>query len=83
VADVGAVVDATQRLAGVLAAWHRGDADGAAALMNSFADDRALAGGALLLADLALRLYSDQSGQSMQDCVQELSAHLDLARRAS
>ena len=71
------MVDAAQRAAGVLAARHRGDADGVRTLMASFHDEAALAGGALLLADLALGMLRERSGQSMDECVQHLSVHLE------
>jgi Fe-Mn family superoxide dismutase len=71
------MVDAAQRAAGVLAARHRGDADGVRTLMASFHDEAALAGGALLLADLALGMLRERSGQSMDECVQHLSVRLE------
>jgi len=73
------IADAAQRAAGLLAARHRGDAEGVRTLWGSFTDDRALAGGSLLLADLALRLVCEQSGESMEQCVQRLSARLGAA----
>ena len=69
------MVDAAQRAAGVLAARHRGDTAGVRTLMTTFPDEAALAGGALLLADLALGMLRARSGQSMDECVQHLSVH--------
>lgn len=74
--QLGDVADSAQRVAGVLAARHRGDPEGVHALLETFVDDRALAGGSLLLADLALRLVCEQSGESIEQCVQRLTARL-------
>lgn len=73
------VANAAQRAAGVLAARHRGDPEGVRTLLGSFADERALAGGSLLLADLALRLVCEQTGESVEQCVQRLTARLGAA----
>lgn len=48
--DLAHLVGADQRVAGVIAARHRNDPEGVALLMSTFPNDRALAGGALLLA---------------------------------
>ncbi|SDS08007.1 hypothetical protein [Actinopolymorpha singaporensis] len=77
--DLAGLVDAAQRAAGVLAARHRHDPEGVAALMNTFPNDRALAGGSLLLAEIALGLYRQQTGQSMDECVHELATQLENA----
>ncbi|MDQ3152963.1 MAG: hypothetical protein M3R63_15055 [Actinomycetota bacterium] len=71
------MVDAAQRAAGVLAARHRDDAEGVAALMGTFPDDAALAGGSLLVADLALGLLREESGRTMDECVQHLALRLE------
>lgn len=71
------LVDAAQRAAGVLAARRRGDAEGVSALMATFPDDAALAGGSLLLADLALGLLCEQSGRTMAESVQHLALRLE------
>lgn len=68
--------EAAQQAAAVLAARHRGDPAGVAALMGSFASDRAMAGGLLLLADLTLRLYGEQRKLSTEQCLQELCLQL-------
>lgn len=73
------LADAAQRVAGILAARHRGDPEGVAALMGTFPDDRALAGGSLLLAQLLLQLYGEQTQQTVDECVQELNANLARA----
>lgn len=70
------LAEAAQRAAGVLAARHRGDAGGVAALMDGFGSDRALAGGFLLLAELTLGLYGREAGRSAESCLQELCLHL-------
>jgi hypothetical protein len=73
------VVDAAQRVAGVLAARHRGDNRDAAELLTSFESSEAMAEGALLLADLCLALYRDQTGESMDDCVRDLCLQMEAA----
>ncbi|GAA0917649.1 superoxide dismutase [Virgisporangium aurantiacum] len=70
---------AAQRAAGVIAARHRGDLDGAEALLASFPDDAARARGFCLLAELALALVRAQTGQTMDDLVRELSLHMAAA----
>ncbi|MBE1603668.1 superoxide dismutase [Actinopolymorpha pittospori] len=77
--DLAELVDAAQRVAGVLAARHRHDPEGVATLMGTFPNDRALAGGSLLLAEIALGLYRRETGQSMDDCVRELTTQLENA----
>jgi hypothetical protein len=71
--------DAAQRVAGLLAAQHRGDTAGTAELLRSFPDEGALAGGALLLADLLLGLYAEQTGQDRTTCTQELVVQIERA----
>lgn len=78
-AETADLADAAQRVAGILAARHRGDPDGVAALMGTFPNDRALAGGSLLLAQLLLRLYGEQTHQTVDQCVQELNTSLARA----
>lgn len=78
-ADAADLADAAQRVAGILAARHRGDPDGVAALMGTFPNDRALAGGSLLLAQLLLQLYGEQTQQSVDECVRELNTSLARA----
>lgn len=77
--ELAAVVDAAQRAAGVLAARHRGDASGAQDLMTSFEDDRTLASGALLLAELSVGLYSRESGEDVEACLGELAVSMEQA----
>lgn len=79
--ELSDLAEAAQRVAGILAARHRGDPDGVAALMGTFPNDRALAGGSLLLAQLLLGLYREHTGQSVEQCVQELNT--TLARTAT
>lgn len=78
-AELRPVVDAAQRVAGVLAARRRGDAAGASSLMRSFVDERELAGGALLLAEITLGLYGEETGRDVDACVRELSLQLEQA----
>ena len=73
------VVDAAQRVAGIVAARGRGDADGARELMLSFDDERQLAGGALLVAELSLGLLQRQTGESLEECVHDLCVEMESA----
>ncbi|MET8907552.1 superoxide dismutase [Micromonospora sp. NPDC004551] len=70
---VPVAADLVQRAAGVIAARHRGDLAGAEELLASFASEQARTLGFYLLADLALGLVCQQSGQSLDDLVQELT----------
>lgn len=76
------MVDAAQRAAGVLAARARGDHEGASSLMASFEDPMTLAGGSMLLAELALGLYERGSGISRETCLAELTLRLEASVRA-
>jgi hypothetical protein len=67
---------AAQRAAGVLAAKSRGDSAGVARLMGTFPSDPAMAGGFLLLAELTLGLYREQTRRSVEECVHELCLQL-------
>ncbi|WP_329109475.1 superoxide dismutase [Micromonospora sp. NBC_01699] len=71
-----AASEAVQRAAGAIAARHRGDLDGAEALLAAFPSEQAKTLGFYLLAELALGLVRAQSGQSMDELIQELSLHL-------
>lgn len=71
--------DAARRAAGIIAARHRGDLDGAEALLASFPDDAARSSGFCLLAELALTIVRTQSGQTMDELIQELSLHMAAA----
>ncbi|MFI6132759.1 superoxide dismutase [Micromonospora sp. NPDC051141] len=68
-----AAAELVQRAAGVIAAKHRGDLDGAEELLAAFPGERARTLGFYLLADLALGLVRAGSGQSMDDLMRELS----------
>ncbi|MEV0326831.1 superoxide dismutase [Micromonospora echinospora] len=68
-----AAAELVQRAAGVIAAKHRGDLDGAEKLLSAFGSEQAKTLGFYLLADLSLGLLRAQSGQSMDDLVRELS----------
>lgn len=78
-AEAADLADAAQRVAGILAARHRGDPDGVAALMGTFPNDRALAGDCLLLAQLLLGLYGEQTRQTIEECVRDLNTSLARA----
>jgi hypothetical protein len=73
------VVAAAQRVAGILAARGRGDVAGARELMSSFADERELAGGALLVAELSLGLLHRHTGESLDECVRDLCVEMENA----
>ncbi|RNL64901.1 hypothetical protein EFK50_02650 [Nocardioides marmoriginsengisoli] len=81
-AELQHVVDAGQRAAGVLAARARGDRAGAGELLQTFADDRELATGALLVAELTLGLYGAETGRDVESCVRELNLQLEQALAA-
>ncbi|PRY19080.1 superoxide dismutase [Pseudosporangium ferrugineum] len=68
----GPAILAAQQAAGVVAAKHRGDFAGAENLLAAMGDERTQARGFCLLAELALALVRTQTGQSMDDLVQEL-----------
>lgn len=76
------MVDAAQRAAGVLAARARGDHAGASELMASFPDATTLAGGSMLVAELALGLYERESGNDRETCLRELALRLEAAASA-
>ncbi|MFJ6199173.1 superoxide dismutase [Micromonospora sp. NPDC092111] len=69
----GPVFVAVQQAAGVIAAKHRGDLAGAEELLAAIGDPAAQARGFCLLAELALALVRAQTGQSMEELIQELS----------
>jgi hypothetical protein len=77
------VVDSAQRAAGVLAARHRGDTRDAADLLASFDDDRSLASGSLLLAELALGLYRRHTGEPMDACIRDLCLQMETSVRGT
>ena len=79
--DLPDLVDAAQRAAGVIAAHQRGDVEGVATLMDGFGSDRAAAGGFLLLSELLLGMYRSHTGQSADECIRELTLHLEAAAR--
>jgi Fe-Mn family superoxide dismutase len=64
---------AAQQAAGVIAAKHRGDFAGAEELLSSMGDENVRTRGFMLLAELALTLVRSQSGQDMDELVQELT----------
>ncbi|WP_433294303.1 superoxide dismutase [Actinoplanes sp. CA-030573] len=78
-AAAAAAFAGAQRAAGAIAAKHRGDLDGAAELLAAFPDADARAHSFQLLAELALSILRAQTGQSMDELVQELSLHIAAA----
>jgi Fe-Mn family superoxide dismutase len=68
-----------QRAAGVIAAKHRGDLAGAEELLASFPDETARTRAFQLLAELTLSILRTQTGESMDELVQELSLHIAAA----
>ncbi|MEU4160469.1 superoxide dismutase [Actinoplanes sp. NPDC026670] len=64
---------AAQQAAGVIAAKSRGDFAGAEELLCAIGDERVRTRGFMLLAELALALVRSQTGQSMDELVQELT----------
>jgi hypothetical protein len=72
-AGPGPVFLGAQQAAGVIAAKHRGDFADAEALLAAMGNERVQARSFCLLAELALALVRAQTGQSMQELVQELT----------
>lgn len=79
--DTVDVMDAASRVAGTVAARGRGDLDGARELVSSFDSHEELAGGALLVAELALQALSEQTGESLDELVGVLHLRLLSLRR--
>ncbi len=77
--ELAPVVEAAQRVAGVLAARGRGDRAGASALLASFADERELAGGALLVAELCLAQLGAERGEAVEESVRRLCVDMEAA----
>jgi hypothetical protein len=67
--------DAAQRAAGVIAARHRGDFAGANTLLEGLSDHERAAG-CLFLADLAVALLAQTTGQDVDAVAGELSLHI-------
>jgi hypothetical protein len=67
--------DAAQRAAGVIAARHRGDFDGANTLLAAL-DDHTRAAGCLFLADLAIALLAKTEGRDVDAVAAELSLQI-------
>lgn len=72
-AGPGPVFLGAQQAAGVIAAKHRGDFADAEALLAAMGSEQAQARSFCLLAELALALVRAQSGQSMDQLIQELT----------
>lgn len=73
------LIDAAQRVAGVVAARGRGDADGARNLLTSFEDREQLAAGSLLVAELSLGMLRQETGSSLDALVRDLCLQLETA----
>lgn len=65
-----------QRATGVIAARRRGDHEGAQALMRDFADADERALGFYVVADLAVLLLAQASGDDVHSCLRTLSLAL-------
>jgi Fe-Mn family superoxide dismutase len=72
-ASPGPVFLAAQQAAGVIAARHSGDFAGAEELLGAIGDETVRARGFMLLAELALALVRSQTGQGMDELVQEVT----------
>ncbi len=79
--DAGAqsVFQAAQHAAGVIAAKHRGDLAGARALLEAFPDEACRTRGFQFLAELTLTILRSQTGETMDELVQQLSLHIAAA----
>ncbi len=82
-AELLELVDAAQRVAGVIAARARGDKADAAALLGSLQEDGMLGQGALLLTDMLLQLHRADTGRDVQTTLQELSVQLEASIRSA
>lgn len=74
-ASFAATADAAQRAAGLIAARHRGDLQGADTLLADL-DDRTRAAGCLFLAELAIALLARADGRDIGAVAAELSLQL-------
>jgi hypothetical protein len=71
-AAFAATGEAAQRLAGVIAARHRGDESGVGPLLDGL-DNATRAAGGLLLADVAIGLLAHAEGREPADVAAQLS----------
>lgn len=78
-AELQAMVEAAQRVAGVLAARERGDTGDAADLLASFEDRDELAGGAMLLAQLSIGLRAQSADQSFEGSARDLCLQMEAS----
>ena len=79
-AELHAVADAAQRVAGVLAARQRGDVNDAADLLGSFDDTEGLASGAMLLAPLSIGMCAQSADQSFEESARDLCLQMEASR---
>ncbi|GAB3087360.1 hypothetical protein [Nocardioides zeae] len=70
------LLGSAQQVAGLVAARGRGDVAGARTLTRQLVEGGDLAGGALLVAELALGLLARESGQSLDEVVGQLNLRL-------
>ncbi|ANS78686.1 hypothetical protein SGUI_1290 [Serinicoccus hydrothermalis] len=78
--DLLPLVHDAQQVAGLLAARRRGqEAEEDLALLLRETDAKALAGGAMLLADVDVGLLSHLTGEDYQQCVRRLTVDLESA----
>ncbi|MBT0773962.1 hypothetical protein KIH74_33770 [Kineosporia sp. J2-2] len=77
------LVDAAQRVAGVIAARDRGDKADAAQLLGTLQADGMLGQGALLLADMLFQLHRERTGDDVQTTLRQLCLQLEASVRAA
>ncbi|HEY1134247.1 MAG TPA: hypothetical protein VGE77_06690 [Nocardioides sp.] len=70
------LLGSAQQVAGLVAARGRGDVDGARSLVRALVRDGDLAGGSLLVAELALGLLAQETGESLDGVVGRLNLEL-------
>lgn len=82
-AELDGLLGSAQQVAGLIAARGRGDREGARDLTRHLVEEGDLAGGALLVAELALGLLANESGESLDGVVEQLNLHLMAMQRRS
>ncbi|PRZ40476.1 hypothetical protein CLV47_1166 [Antricoccus suffuscus] len=68
--------ESAQRLAGVVAARHRGDLTGANSLLCSFDDEQCKVAGSVFLCDIVLSLLAQAEGRDIADVASDVSMQL-------
>lgn len=74
--DLEELLTSAQQVAGVVAARGRGDIEGARSLLRALVTDGDLTGGAVLVAELALGLLAQETGDSLDAVVGRLNLEL-------